>query len=888
MNLLAPLMTTNSVDEFLAAGHTPMMAQYHALKAAHPDCLLFYRMGDFYELFYDDAITAAKILDITLTRRGKNQGDEIPMCGVPFHACDTYLAKLIRAGHKVAICEQTETPEQAKKRGGYKALVNRDVVRIVTAGTLTEDHLLPAASNNYIASVAIIAGQYAVAWCDVSTGEFLVTPSQANDILTFIKRIDPAEILLSDAANFDRTLFDTDKITIQPAPLFDDHSARVRLQKLFGVHTLESFGAFSRAELSAAGAVLSYIERTQKGRLPYLTPLAQVNHTGSLEIDPATMRHLELTRTQNGERSFSLITVIDRTKTPAGARLLQRRLLAPSCDLSAINQRFDDIDALKASGALLQTIRSQLSLINDIERALARLSCDRGGPRDLLSIQNSIEITKIIREDLRSHSHPCLQKFFASLKISDELDEFIHTLERALSDNAPLLARDGGFIAKGYDPQLDNLLALKDESRRLIASLEGQYKKLAGIDSLKIAHNNVLGYFIEVTSKHADKLMVSAVQAGDSHPFIHRQTTANTARFTTAELSTLERDIASAAEKSLALELSIFADFIEQLKIHADELHAIASSIAALDVASSLSDLMLDLDLCRPTLTNGSELDIQNGRHLVVEMALKKTGKNFTPNSVCLSEPHSLSLLTGPNLAGKSTYLRMTALCVILAQAGIPVPAESATIGMVDKIFSRVGASDDLARGQSTFMMEMVETATILNRATKRSMVILDEIGRGTATYDGLAIAWACLEHLHNINQCRGIFATHYHELTALQSSLAHLKLSTMDVKEWHNDIIFLHKVKEGTADKSYGVHVAKLAGLPPAALKRAEQVLTLITQEGLKAENLNDNLPAFETRFAASPPHPVLSLLKTIDPDALSPKAAHELLYDLVKKAQY
>lgn len=890
MNLFAPLITPQSIEDFLAAGHTPMMAQYHALKIAHPDCLLFYRMGDFYELFYEDAIIASKILDITLTRRGKNQGDEIPMCGVPFHACDAYLAKLIRAGQKVAICEQTETPEQAKQRGGYKALVNRDVVRIVTAGTLTEDHLLPPSSNNYIAAIAVRTGQYAISWCDVSTGEFLVSPMSDKDIDASLKRIDPAEILLSDTNTLDPSLFEFEKITAQPAASFDETNAQKKLQTLFGVHTLESFGAFSRAELAAAGALLSYIDRTQKGRLPYLRPLKQMINGQGLEIDSATIRHLELIRTQNGDRAGSLITVIDRTHTQAGARLLQKRLLAPSADRTEINARFDDIDAFKAAPSLLASLRSLLKSIYDIERSIARLSCARGGPRDLIAIKETCTIIYEIRELLSATNIPSFQKYATKLKISERLDRLYQNLCRGLNDSVPLLARDGGFMAKGYAAELDHVLELKDESRRLIASLEGLYKKQTNIESLKIIHNNVLGYFIEVTSKNADKLMVGSASAFDteSNPFIHRQTTANTARFTTAELSTLERDISSAGEKSLALELQFFERFIEDVKNNADELQSLAATLAALDVTTALTDLALDCGLTRPHLTGGNDLEITNGRHLVVEQALKKNGKAFTPNSVSLSQPHSLALLTGPNMAGKSTFLRMTALVIILAQAGIPVPAESATIGLVDKIFSRVGASDDLARGQSTFMMEMVETAAILNRATKRSLVILDEIGRGTATYDGLAIAWSCLEYLHNVNECRAIFATHYHELTELKSTLSHLKLLTMDVKDWQGDIIFLHKVKDGTADKSYGVHVAKLAGLPAAALHRAEQVLAMITETGIKAASINSDLPAFTNAVpSAAPPHAVLSLLKSIDPDGLSPKAAHELLYELVKKAQ-
>jgi DNA mismatch repair protein MutS len=888
-NLFAEPMS--DFDQFIAAGHTPMMAQYHTLKTAHPDCLLFYRMGDFYELFYDDALIASKILDITLTRRGKNQGDEIPMCGVPFHAHDSYLAKLIRAGHKVAICEQTETPEQAKKRGGSKALVNRDVVRIVTAGTLTEDHLLPASTNNYIAAFSQLAGQNAVAWCDVSTGEFVVSPTGDADHITLLKRIDAAEILVNDQNLSDLNQFESAKITRQVKQIFDPENARNRLQQLFGVATLESFGAFSRAELSAAGALLSYIERTQKGRLPYLQPLRQIHQTQCLEIDPATARHLELTRTQTGERQGSLIDTIDYTLTQAGARLLQRRLLAPSYDINEINARLDDIDACANNSDLLDQLRTDLKHVGDIERAVARLSCDRGGPRDLLSLRSTITIAGQIKKYLLAQNS-CLNHYAIKLNISNNVATYLDNLTRAIKDTCPMLARDGGFIQKGYSSDLDHFIKLRDESRRLIANLEQKYKLETGIDSLKIAHNNILGYFIEVTSKHADKLMVITGQKNHadgingSNPFIHRQTMATCARFTTPELSTLERDILSATEKSLALELKLFDEFVATTKQLAPELHNIASALSELDVASSLAELKIQNNYTRPVLTDRFDFDVSNARHPVVENALRKFAKDFTPNSISLHPDTRMVLLTGPNMAGKSTYLRTAALMAILAQAGIPVPAEAAKIGLVDKVFSRVGASDDLAKGQSTFMMEMVETATILHRATNRSLVILDEIGRGTATYDGLAIAWSCLEYLHNVNQSRAIFATHYHELTQLKSTLDHLALSTMKVQEWNGDIIFMHQVIDGAADKSYGVHVAKLAGLPAPAITRAEQVLNHITETGLDSKTMADQLPVFDVHAPSAPaPHPAIQELEKADLDSLTPRQALDLLYELRRK---
>ncbi|MFA7457255.1 MAG: DNA mismatch repair protein MutS, partial [Micavibrio sp.] len=754
-------------EDFKAQGHTPMMAQYHALKAQYPDCLLFYRMGDFYEMFYEDAVKAAECLDITLTKRGKSDGGEIPMCGVPFHSYEPYLAKLIRSGFRVAICEQTETPEEAKKRGGYKALVNRDVVRVVTQGTLTEDTLLSPRENNYLAAICETGGQYGLAWLDLSTGEFLIQPPSKAQLAASIDRIMPSEILVQDRiAAMDAFALHKNILTPQPSSLFDSQNAQKRLEALFGVGTLESFGAMSRAEIAAAGALIDYVNRTQKGKMPRIDRPRQVTAGAVMDIDPATRRSLELTRTQTGERRGSLLDCIDRTVTGAGARLLQTRLSAPLTDLPRIERRHDAVATFLDESMLRQSLRGALRELPDLERALSRLTIGRGGPRDLGMVRDALAIASTVHTILGNAGGDILQGFAGAITLDEDCKALQDTLQAALSETLPFLDREGGFIAGGYAADLDHLRALRDDAKRLIARLQATYRDQTGINLLKISYNNVLGYFIDVPARHADALMVKKEDA--SNPFIHRQTLANNARFTTPELSELERDIASAGDKALALEQNLFVRFVENVGILSAQLGKIARGMAALDVAMALAELAAEENYTRPRMEDSTAFSIKGGRHPVVERALKKDGTAFVPNDCVLDPAQRLWLLTGPNMAGKSTFLRQNALIAILAQTGSFVPAESAVIGIVDKCFSRVGASDDLARGRSTFMVEMVETATILNQATERSLVILDEIGRGTSTFDGLSIAWACVEHLHEVLKCRAIFATHYHELTTL------------------------------------------------------------------------------------------------------------------------
>ncbi|HEU4839286.1 MAG TPA: DNA mismatch repair protein MutS [Micavibrio sp.] len=875
-----------SQEDLKAEGHTPMMAQYHALKAQYPDCILFYRMGDFYEMFFNDATAASECLDITLTKRGKNEGQEIPMCGVPFHSYEPYLAKLIRSGFRVAICEQTETPEQAKKRGGYKALVNRDVIRVVTQGTLTEDTLLSPRENNYIACACESAGQYGLAWLDLSTGEFLAQGLARGQVAASLDRIAPSELLLQDRLAV-QDIFAAQKqiLTPQPSSLFDAQNAQKRLEKIYGVGTLESFGSLSRPEIAAAGALVDYVERTQKGKMPRLGRLRQITGGAVMEIDPATRRSLELVRTQTGERRGSLLDCIDRTVTGAGARLLQVRLSAPLTDLAEITARHDQVETFTGETALRSALRDYLKQLPDLERALSRLSIGRGGPRDLGMVRDALDIAETLRAVLLTAGGDILQHFADGIALDDDCKSLKDTLKAALDDTLPMLDREGGFIRDGYAADLDHLRSLRDDAKRLIAGLQANYREATDINLLKISYNNVLGYFIEVPSRHADRLMVKKEDA--SNPFIHRQTLANNARFTTPELSELERDISSAAEKSLALEQSLFAKFVSQTCASSECLGTIARGAARLDVALALAELAVEKNYTRPAMEDGFAFTIQGGRHPVVETALQKDGAPFVPNDCSLDPQQRLWLLTGPNMAGKSTFLRQNALIAILAQMGSFVPAASATIGIVDKCFSRVGASDDLARGRSTFMVEMVETATILNQASERSLVILDEIGRGTSTYDGLSIAWACVEHLHEVSKCRSIFATHYHELTSLKSRLPSLACHSMAVKEWDGKIVFLHSVQPGAADRSYGIHVAQLAGLPESVTDRANQVLELLNQGehgGAALTRLADDLPLFQSAPKPAPRKPSAAeeRLAAINPDDLSAREALDLLYDL------
>ena len=864
------------------------MAQYLAIKKEHPDSLLFYRMGDFYELFFRDAEIASSALDIALTKRGKHEGEDIPMCGVPVHAADGYLQKLIRKGHRVAVAEQTESPLEAKKRG-YKSVVSREVVRLVTPGTITEDALLDARSHNFLLALARAGKDYAMAWLDISTGAFFTTSTRSEDLSAQISRLQPGEILVSDKwlgePDFTDLLEDWDKaLTPLPSVRFDSQNGELRLKSLFDVAALDAFGSFSRAELAAAGALVDYVELTQKGKFPHIKPPLQLATADVMSIDSATRRNLELTRTMTGERSGSLLTTIDRTITGAGGRKLAADISSPLTRPAGIQQRLDMVTYFVGDGARREKLRDILRRCPDTERALSRLTLGRGGPRDLAVIRDGLSQTARIRAVLTTSELDALPE--GLVRAAEQLGfhaELVELLTAALSPDVPLLARDGGFIARGFRADLDELKALRDESRRHIANLQAEYAKEVNIPALKIKHNNVLGYFIEIMPRFVDKM---------TEKFIHRQTMANAVRYSTVALGELEDKISRAADRALALELSLFDDLVAKVAAAGAAILAAAEAIARIDVSASHAELAVEQNYCRPVIDDSLNFEIQGGRHPVVEAALKAGAEtDFVANDSNLNEDQRLWLLTGPNMAGKSTFLRQNALIAILAQMGCYVPAASAHIGIIDRLFSRVGAADDLARGRSTFMVEMVETAAILNQAGPRSLVILDEIGRGTATFDGLSIAWATVENLHDVNKCRALFATHYHELTTLASKLPALQNHSMRVREWKGDVIFLHEVGEGSADRSYGIQVAKLAGLPKAVISRAETVLKALEDkdQGSAATRLANDLPLFSAivKEASKPmkdlaPSQAEEKLLQTNIDDLSPRDALNLLYEL------
>jgi DNA mismatch repair protein MutS len=872
-------------EDAQAASLTPMMQQYMDVKKAHPDCLVFYRMGDFYELFFDDAVTASKILDIALTKRGKTEGTDIPMCGVPFHASEQYMGKLIRAGQRVAICEQVETPEQAKERGGYKALVRREVTRIVTPGTVTEETLLEARENNYLAALYMKGDKGSLAWADLSTGELAVQPVTNESAANMLALVAPKEVLVTSG---DTTPATDAIITQQPASRFNPENGARRLQQLFQVKELDAFGTFEQYDLAALGALIDYIALTQKNENLTLQP-PRVQQTGQLLlIDPATRRNLELTQTLQGARAGSVLDTVDRTLTNGGGRLLSRHFAAPLADRAAIAARHDAVEWFAAQTASREAIRTQLKHCPDLERALSRLVLGRGGPRDLSALREALIQAGQILPQLKGTLPELLKEIASNLVLTAPLTDLVNDLQRALREELPLLARDGGFIVSGYDAVLDELFSLRQDSKKIIAACEARYKHASGITTLKIKHNMILGYFIEVTPTVADKAFHTRDpdQGGDSRLFIHRQTLATAARFTTVELADLDKKISEADARILASELAFFDGFVERIRGLAPQLRKVADALAQLDVFAAWATLATEENYTRPAIDETLGFEIEKGRHPVVEAALKRKQANarFIANDCALDQGQKLWLLTGPNMAGKSTFLRQNALIVFLAQIGAFVPAAKATIGIVDRLFSRVGAADDLAQGKSTFMVEMVETAAIVHQATERSLVILDEIGRGTATFDGLSLAWATLEHLHNNNKCRGIFATHYHELTQLEETLSQLACYTLNVREWQGDIIFLHEVVKGQAEHSYGIHVARLAGMPQSLLQRAGTLLTELESHAIGA-NLSKTAAKQLAAIKASP-LAIETALTQLDPDTLSPREALDKLFELKKLA--
>lgn len=884
-----------------------MMAQYVEIKTANPDSLLFYRMGDFYELFFDDAEQASRALGITLTKRGKHQGTDIPMCGVPVHAADGYLQQLIALGFRVAVCEQMEDPAEAKKRGS-KSVVRRDIVRLVTPGTLTEENLLEAGAHHFLASLARIKGSdeddFGLAWIDLSTGEFHLAPTSLKNLETDIARVDPKELivsesLFSDAALRTRLEANVSAIVVQPSAFFDSITADERITRFFNVASLDAYGTFSRAERAAAAAALSYVEKTQIGEKPSLNPPVRNDSGAIMLIDPATRANLELVKTLSGEKKGALLKTIDMTVTGGGARLLGEHLASPSLDVAIINRRLDAVDWFLNERAMRETLRSILKSVPDVVRCLSRLTLSRGGPRDMAAIAAGLEAARTLHllfsQNTARRDIPILLED-ALFDLAQAPYDLATLLRSALREELPLLKRDGGFIAKGYDEALDAACSLRDESRKVVAGLQAEYATLANIKSLKVKHNNVLGYFIEVSAQNAERMLAAPL----NETFIHRQTLANAIRFTTNELAELQTGIVNAAERARGLELEIYDRLEEAIVAAGERIKKLARAIAEIDVASANAELAERRHYCRPVVDNSLAFKIEGGRHPVVERALSQAMSDpFVANHCDLSGHEGKNdggliwLVTGPNMAGKSTFLRQNALIAIVAQSGGFVPASAAHIGIVDRLFSRVGAADDLARGRSTFMVEMVETAAILNQAGQRSLVILDEIGRGTATFDGLSIAWAAIEHLHEVNRSRCLFATHYHELTALAESLKRLSNATVKVSEWKGDVVFLHEIVPGAADRSYGIQVAKLAGLPQAVINRAKDVLgQLEASERQNPTTLIDDLPLFgiakQTHASITAKDDILRrTLEAINPDELTPREALEQLYALKAQAR-
>jgi DNA mismatch repair protein MutS len=836
---------------------TPMMQQYQRLKAEAGDALLFYRMGDFFELFFDDAKAAAACLDIALTKRGESEGEPIPMCGVPIHAAESYLARLIRGGHRVAIAEQTESPAEARKARGSKALVDRAIIRLVTPGTLTEETLLESSSANWLAAVGRAGEDWAIAAADISTGRFELVACGIGELAAELARLAPAETIVDNAVPGLRTT---------PGKGGFDSLAGERLLKArFGLATLDGIGSPSRAELSAAGGLLAYLDATQKGAGILLDAPRRVSRSAHMAIDAATRDSLELCRSVSGSVAGSLLGEIDRCQTAAGRRLLASDISAPLTDKAQIEQRLSLVAWLHENALRRERTRVALKAMPDFARALARLTAGRGSPRDLAVLRDGLTAASALREELGGEpDRPALlDNLLPRLGGHDAL---IGKLGQALVESPPMDASKGGYIAEGYDASLDTLRSAASDGRRAIAALESRYRDATQIPSLKIRHNAVLGYHVEVSARHADKLM-----APDSG-FTHRQTLAGVVRFNSPELHEEASRVVEAGAHALAAEA-----------VHAEELTGLAVACTTRIIATAEA---VEGGWCAPHITDQACLEIEAGRHPVVEAALSDTGERFVANDLRLGSDDRLWLITGPNMGGKSTFLRQAALVAVLAQSGSFVPAAAAKVGIVDKLFSRVGASDNLARGRSTFMVEMVETAAILSQATPQSLVILDEIGRGTSTYDGLAIAWAVVEAMHDQLKCRTLFATHYHELTRLAGRLDCLSLHHVRAREWKGDLVLLHEVAEGAADRSYGIAVAKLAGLPPKVVTRAKSVLAKLEAgrdaTGGIAAGLDD-LPLFAA--AAEPEVPtdrLASALDDIDPDSLTPREALDALYRL------
>ena len=853
-------------------GLTPMMKQYLEIKEEYFEEILFYRMGDFYEMFFNDAKVASSVLDITLTKRGQWNNNDIPMCGIPFHSSESYLSKLISNGYRVAVCEQINEIENDVKKN--KGPMKRKVVRVITPGTVLEENFFDDNPNNFLCSWNEVNGRHSISWVDLSTGIFCVQKidiNQSNALETALERLSPRELIMPLKMKEQKPHYFRGCITFQADSLFQSDACEERLKKFYKTKSLGAFGEFSRSCISTAGAILGYVNLTQKGKLPLLKKIKQWKNIDVMEIDIFSRKSLELLKTQSGEKNGSFFNAINQTLTSGGARLLLERLNGPSLDKLEINKRLDTVSNFVSENLLRKKVRDVLKLIPDIERSLTRLQFDRGGPRDLISIKTGCEKANEISKLISYHDFIFPEKELNEISSNLTIDtSFIKELDLAISESPPLFARDGNFIKKGFSNELDEIKLIRDNSKEKILSLQAKYINQTGVQSLKIKFNNVLGYHLEVRKNHETKLL-------EQEEFIHRQGTAQASRFTTAELVSIESKLTDARSKSLNIELEIYESLVKNCLQRSEKLLSIFQGLSSLDVAIGFAELAYKWNYSRPEISNERIFNVVSGRHPVIEQILnKEKDESFISNNCNLSD-QKIWLITGPNMGGKSTFLRQNAIINIMAQMGSFVPAEKATIGISDRIFSRVGSGDDLSRGQSTFMVEMIETASILNHATEKSFVILDEIGRGTSTWDGLSLAWSIIEKLHNDINCKTLFATHYHELTTLERSLKKLSLKTLEAKEYNDEIIFLYNLVNGSANKSYGLEVAKLAGVPFDVIKRAKDILKNLESD----YKIDDKLPLFNER-KEKVVNKISKKLNEIVPDSISPKQALEILYEL------
>jgi DNA mismatch repair protein MutS len=863
---------------------TPMMKQYEEAKRACPDALLLFRMGDFYEMFHDDAKTAARVLNLALTSRDKGENG-IPMAGFPHHQLESYLGKLIAAGFRAAVCEQVEDPKLAK------GLVKREVTRVVTAGTITDDALLDPRESNYLAAVSP-GDPVGLAWVEISTGRFVAAHFPAAQLPDQLARIAPAECLLAeDSAPLPRHLHERMLVTRRPGWAFSQETARQNLLKHFRTNSLEGFGFASdkgdEQALRAAGALIDYLNETQKTSLEHVDHLTPYRSSTALEIDESSRRSLEITRTiREGRREGSLLAVLDRTVTAMGSRLLADWLANPLIDVAAIQARQEAVAELVADSALAEHLHGTLKKVYDVQRLLARVTTGRASPRDLSFLGRTLQSLPGLKAKLTARKSPLLNHLESEIDLCPDLRS---RLDAGLADDCPLSSRDGGFIRDGYHEPLDALRELAHGGKQWIARYQAEESQRTGISTLKVGFNKVFGYYIEITNTHREKI---------PEQYIRKQTVKNAERYITPELKEYEEKVLTADEKSKELEYELFLELRDAVTAARRRMQATADVLAQLDVLVSLAELARQRNYCRPEVVEQPELKIVDGRHPVLDV-IEPEG-TFVPNDVAAGESDgTILLITGPNMAGKSTYIRQVALITLLAQIGSFVPARQARIGVADRIFARVGASDELARGQSTFMVEMTETARILNTATPRSLVILDEIGRGTSTYDGISLAWSVVEFLHDHIRCRTLFATHYHELTDLEKSLSGVKNLNVAVREWQDEVVFLHKIIPGAADKSYGIHVARLAGVPRELVQRSKEILAQLEEEHLDAEGrakIARPRPAekkthIQLTLFGPADHPLIDELRRVDLNQVTPLAAMQMLQrwqdDLAKEGK-